>query len=65
MSKLPFGKHKGEEVCDVPTHYLKWLEENTNLDILLRREINHEIERREGDRSSIGLTKIKITPPKM
>ena len=22
---MPFGKHKGVEVCDIPTSYLDWL----------------------------------------
>lgn len=53
--KLWFGKHKGEDVCDIPTDYLKWVEENVaSLSDAQREEINNEIERREGDRSSIG-----------
>ena len=29
--KMPFGKYKGEEVCDIPLDYLKWAEENLQL----------------------------------
>ena len=49
--KMPFGKFKGEDICDLETSYLKWIEENIDrLDPNLRAEINHEIERREGNR---------------
>lgn len=53
--KLNFGKHKDEDITDIPTRYLKWLEEQDWIDESLRRELNHEIERREGDRSSLGI----------
>ena len=26
--KMPFGKHKGEEIEDIPSDYLKWVAEN-------------------------------------
>ena len=53
--KLKFGKYKGEDIMDVPIEYLKWFEENIEkLPDPDREEINHEIERREGDRSSLG-----------
>lgn len=54
--KLTFGKHEGDDIVDVDTGYLIWLEENidwfTKQD---RQEIQIEIERRTGDRSSIGI----------
>lgn len=56
--KMPFGKYKDEDLTDIPIDYLKWTEEN--LDFLkedLRKAINHEIERREGERSSLGYEK--------
>ena len=53
--RLWFGKHKGEDIMDVPLQYLKWMEEEfSDLTEDQREEINHEIERREGDRSSMG-----------
>jgi len=58
--KMPFGKFKGEDICDLETSYLKWIEENIDrLDPNLRAEINHEIERREGDRPGKGFVKPK------
>lgn len=55
--KLPFGKFKGEDLCDVELSYLKWLEEQDWIDSGLRKALNHEIERRTGDRSSVGYVK--------
>jgi len=52
---LAFGKHKGEDICDVEIGYLKWLEQQEWISLELRKELNHEIERREGDRSSLGI----------
>ncbi|GAB3654328.1 DUF3820 family protein [Echinicola sediminis] len=23
--KMPFGKHKGQLICDIPEHYLVWM----------------------------------------
>jgi hypothetical protein len=59
--KLPFGKYKDKDTSDpeVPTHYLKWFEENINtMSSALRADINAEIERREGDRPGVG----KVVP---
>ena len=28
---MPFGKHKGEPVCELPVDYLSWLYENADL----------------------------------
>lgn len=25
--KMPYGKHRGERICDLPTSYLKWMAE--------------------------------------
>jgi hypothetical protein len=29
---MPFGKHKGTLIRDLPTHYLRWIVENTDID---------------------------------
>jgi len=53
--KLVFGKYKGEDITDVPITYLKWLEENIeDMSQVFRDEINYEIQRREGDITSLG-----------
>lgn len=37
---IPFGKHKGKELNDVPTDYLMWVLANcTNINVILRNEI--------------------------
>lgn len=51
---MPFGKYRAMDLSDLPTHYLKWVEENLSINQDLRDGINHEIERREGERSSKG-----------
>lgn len=28
---MPFGRHKGEDVHDIPLHYLEWLRDNCGL----------------------------------
>jgi len=27
---MPYGKHKGTRICDLPSDYLKWLAENVS-----------------------------------
>ena len=52
--KMPFGKYRGQEVCDIEDiSYLKWAEENC-VNPQLRKELQFEIERREGDRPGMG-----------
>ena len=31
---MPFGKHKGEELDDIPSDYLHWLAENCDQDLI-------------------------------
>jgi len=59
--KMPFGKFKGIEICDIEISYLKWIEENIqNLDQNLRAEINHEIEKYEENRPGKGFIRPKF-----
>ena len=52
---LQFGKHKGADIADVPTHYLVWVEENFDgLWDETRKAINQELERRSGNRPGQG-----------
>ena len=59
--KMPFGKYKGEEVSDIPLDYLKWIEENIKLHRDLRDEVNFYITVKEGDVTSMGRERTKIT----
>ena len=43
---LYFGKHRGEEVEDVPSNYLKWLQDNSD-DEKIVDEATEEYQRRE------------------
>jgi hypothetical protein len=56
--KLPFGKHRGKQLADVPLGYLAWLHEEVQVkDRALRRAIRAAI----ADR--IGATFDAYTPP--
>lgn len=54
MPKLPFGKHMKDDITDVPLSYLRWFETIQRLSQETRALVNHEIERRTGERSSVG-----------
>jgi hypothetical protein len=48
--EMTFGKHKGEQLADIPTEYLAWVLENcATINRHLRDEIKLEIENREDD----------------
>jgi hypothetical protein len=45
---FPFGKYKGDWVCDIPTHYLTWVSENVPIENPhLLQAIKDELEFRE------------------
>lgn len=44
--RMPFGKHRGEEVRDLPDDYVEWLAANTKLFGALRQAIRDELEDR-------------------
>jgi hypothetical protein len=51
--RMPFGKHRGEQLADVPSSYLCWcLESCTNLQPFLECAIRDEMARRFGNRPS-------------
>ena len=37
--EMPFGKHEGEEIADLPIPYVKWCLENLDLDGWLEEEL--------------------------
>jgi uncharacterized protein (DUF3820 family) len=46
---MPYGKHKGEKICDVPTSYLQWaIREWSDCADELREEMENQIELRAG-----------------
>ena len=42
---MPFGKHKGDDLSDIPINYLRWLL-TTNIDLELTADIEDEINRK-------------------
>jgi hypothetical protein len=50
MRTMPFGKHKGESLRDIPYDYLSWVLDNcTRIDRWLRAAIRQELDRRLDD----------------
>lgn len=43
-SLMPFGKHKGKAMANVPAHYLLWLWENADLRDPLKAYISENLE---------------------
>ena len=43
---MPFGRHKGKAIKDLPDDYLAWMLENADLKNNLRRHLEAEFERR-------------------
>ena len=46
--RMPWGKHKGEDVEDLPTGYLQWIAENVTGADALVREAEEQLTLREG-----------------
>ena len=43
--RMPFGKHKGQEIDDLPTDYLRWMIKNlTDLSYSLRTALEDQLE---------------------
>lgn len=50
MPKMPFGKHKDDDIGDIPTSYLRWLRDEADLeDGWLSRAVRHELDLRDAD----------------
>jgi len=43
---MPFGKHKGKDLSDIPLYYIRWLTMNVFDDYVLVEQCEQEIERR-------------------
>ena len=46
--RMPFGKHKGKSLCEVPADYLLWLGSLPDLRDELREAVKEELDRRYG-----------------
>ncbi len=49
---MPFGKHKGSPIADLPHAYLEWVLENLKLRGSLLRALESEYERRGSERAA-------------
>jgi uncharacterized protein (DUF3820 family) len=47
--EMPFGKHKGEKLEDVPTDYLEWALENCDLRPTLQAEMEAQLALKRGE----------------
>jgi uncharacterized protein (DUF3820 family) len=52
--KLSFGRFIGQDICDIPLDYIRWLEEQHWISAEMREACQYEIERRTGNMSSLG-----------
>jgi hypothetical protein len=48
LNTMPFGKHKGTPIRDLPSDYIRWVLENLNLRDQLFKALSGEYERRGG-----------------
>ena len=46
--RMPWGKHKGEKVEDLPTDYLEWCLSNIEGNDALLREMQNQLDMRAG-----------------
>ena len=49
MPTMPFGKHKGHDLEDIDTGYLRWLRDRPNLDARLANAVRRELHARDAD----------------
>ncbi len=49
VMKMPFGKHMGEELEDVPTYYMEWCLRELDLRPDLADEMENQIRMRAGE----------------
>jgi hypothetical protein len=61
--RLYFGKHIGEELCNVDLGYVRWLEEQPWISAEMRKACQYEIQRRVGNITSLGRA-VQPTKPK-
>lgn len=57
---MPFGKHKGRAICDLPYDYLEWLVDEDFLKEPLRTRIQEEFDRRQYAQESELTVNVKL-----
>ena len=53
-ARMPFGKHRGRYLSDIPLSYLRWLDTEADLDGRLAAAVREELYRREATRPEAG-----------
>ena len=54
---MPWGKHKGMKICDLPTNYINWWLENTNPNTEFAKKIILEMENQLRLRKGEGIVR--------
>jgi hypothetical protein len=47
--RMPFGRHRGKKLADIPTPYLAWLLREASIEPWLERAVEAELARRDYD----------------
>ena len=47
--KMAFGKHRGEQIEDIPSDYLIWALENLDLPYHVQNEMENQLKMRRGE----------------
>ena len=59
MTRMPFGKHKGMRIEDLPFEYLEWLVDQDFLREPLARKLKAEYERRAYSQENRDISSIR------
>lgn len=55
--RMPFGKHKGESLLDIPVSYLEWIYDNIELDGDLEESVSDAIDLLTSEQTRRGIVK--------
>ena len=58
--KMPFGKHRGRQLCELPFEYVAWLVDQDFLREPLRSRIQEEFDRRQHTEESEVSVNVKL-----
>ena len=55
--RMPFGKHKGESLLDIPVSYLEWVYDNVELNGDLEEAVSDAIDLLTSEKTRRGIVK--------